>query len=214
MGEMTKEDYEQLIKLLDGRIDKLTNPIPSKQILRFAEAIRSADLGSEDSVGTYTEADYGNLLEAYDVVVELLPPIMENIRVHSIDRDSGWKLADIDAGQGDIGLCAICRKPFQHFGSSVQVHHLDSHPNAFHGVCRECVRQYAPVAFIEQSDVDAWLNMKHGAIHRDGVDRKQEEQRIDLIDAIRRYTSADRFYFTNVSAKTSEWSSGAYGEWR
>ena len=39
MAEMTPEDYQKLVELLDGQIDDLTKPIPSKQILRFAEAI-------------------------------------------------------------------------------------------------------------------------------------------------------------------------------
>ena len=68
MTGMSPKDYEQLIELLDGRIDKLTKPIPSHQILRFAEAIRSAELGGEDSVGTYSEKDYSNLLAAQEIV--------------------------------------------------------------------------------------------------------------------------------------------------
>ena len=47
MSKMTPEDYQELVDLLDGRIDELTKPIPSRQILRFAEAIRSAELGDE-----------------------------------------------------------------------------------------------------------------------------------------------------------------------
>lgn len=72
MSGMTPKDYEELIELLDGRIDELTKPIPSKQILRFAEAIRSAKLGDEDSVGTFNKEDYGNLLQAQLIVNKAL----------------------------------------------------------------------------------------------------------------------------------------------
>lgn len=138
---MTPEDYEELIELLDGRIDELTKPIPSKQIRRFAEAICSAKLGEEDSVGTFSEEDYSNLLQTQLMVNAALPRILENIRAHSIEPETGWRYEPVSAGNGDADLCAICRKPYQHFGMTVKVHCLDVHPNAFHGVCRECVRQ-------------------------------------------------------------------------
>lgn len=136
MSQMTPKDQEELIKLLDGRIDELTKPIPSQQILRFAEAIRSAKLGDDDSVGTFSEEDYGNLLQAQLIVNEILPEIMENIRAHSIDAETGWRLDTVSAGNGDADLCALCRKPYQHFNMTVKVHCLDMHPNAYHGVCR------------------------------------------------------------------------------
>ena len=77
---MTVKDYEELVKLLDGRIDELTKPIPSKQILRFAEAIRSAIVNEDDAEGTFSEDDYSNLLQAQIIVNEVMPQIMENIR--------------------------------------------------------------------------------------------------------------------------------------
>jgi hypothetical protein len=129
---MTPKDYEELIELLDGRIDELTKPIPSKQILRFAEAIRSAKLSDEDSVGTFSEEDYGNLLHAQLTVNVVLPQIMENIRAHSIDPETGWRFVSVSAGNGDAERCAICGKPYQHFHMTVKVHCLDMHPHAYH----------------------------------------------------------------------------------
>jgi hypothetical protein len=102
MNQMTPKDYEELIKLLDGRIDELTKPIPSKQILRFAEAIRSAKLADEDSEGTFSEDDYGNLLQAQLIVNEALPEIMENIRAHSIDPETGWRFESVSAGDSKV----------------------------------------------------------------------------------------------------------------
>ena len=61
MSKMTAKDYQEQIKLLDGRIDRLTRPIPSSHILQIAEAIRTAELGDEDSVGTYSKDDYAPL---------------------------------------------------------------------------------------------------------------------------------------------------------
>ena len=118
MAEMTPEDYQKLVELLDGQIDELTKPIPSKQILRFAEAIRSATIGDMDSVGTYNQEDYANHLDAQSAVNDLLPPILESIRATSIDPETGWRLAAINAGNGDYGACSICEKPFQHFHES------------------------------------------------------------------------------------------------
>ena len=161
MQTMTPEDYNELIELLDGRIDELTKPIPSAQILRFAEALRSAAIGGMDSVGTYDQKDYGNLLEAQNVVNDMLPPILESIRATSIDSNSGWQFTAVSAGNGDYGLCAICEKPFQHFGHTVQVHTFDDHPNAFCGVCRGCVREYGPIAFVERGEVDTWLKQNN-----------------------------------------------------
>ena len=107
MGEMTSKDYQQLIELLDGRIDELTKPIPSRQILRFAEAIRSAKRGDDDTDGTYSDEDYANLIQAQEIVNEMLPPILERIRARSIDLNNGWRLENVSAGYGDYGLCAI-----------------------------------------------------------------------------------------------------------
>ena len=89
---MTPKNYEELIELIDGRIDELTKPIPGKQILRFAEAVRSAKLGDDDSVGTFSEKDYGNLLQAQLIVNAILPEIMEDIRAHSIHVETGLRL--------------------------------------------------------------------------------------------------------------------------
>jgi hypothetical protein len=210
---MTPKDYEELIELLDGRIDELTKPIPSKQILRFSEAIRSAKLGNEDSVGTFTEEDYGNLLRAQLIVNEALPQIMENIRAHSIDPETGWRFESVSAGHGDADLCAICTKPFQHFGLTVKVHCLDMHPNAYHGVCRECVRQYAPLEFVESEGAEEWLGRNRDVCEEVETDHQTEEQRVDLIDAIRTHAHST-FYFGKIVQNAPEWASGAFGEWR
>jgi hypothetical protein len=210
---MTLKDYEELIALLDGRIDELTKPIPSKQILRLAEAICSARLGDEDSVGTFSEEDYGNLQRAQSIVNETLPQIMENIRAHSIDSETGWRFEPVAAAHGDADLCAICKKPFQHFGMTVKVHCLDMHPNAFHGVCRECVRQYAPLEFVETDGVEDWLRLNRYVCQPVETDRNTEGQRVSLIDAIRTHAHST-FYFEKIVQNAPEWASGALGEWR
>ena len=210
---MTPEEYHELIELLDGRIDQLTKPIPSKQILRFAEAIRSAKLGDEDSVGTFSEEDYGNLLQAQLIVNESLPEIMENIRAHSIDAESGWRFETVTAGNGDADLCAICGKPFQHFEMTVKVHCLDMHPNAYHGVCRECVRQYAPLEFVESEGVEDWLKINRYVCKKMETDNKKEGQRVDLIDAIRIHAHSTH-YFGEIVQKAPKWANGAFSEWR
>jgi hypothetical protein len=213
MSEMSRKDYEQLIEILDGRIDKLTKPIPSRQILRFAEAIRSAELGDEDSDPTYSKDDYSNLLNAQGIVNELLPPILENIRAHSISPTDGWRFTAVDAGNGDCGLCAICRNPFQHFKQTVKVHCLDMHANAFHGVCRKCVRQYAPPEFVESDGVDEWLKRNRYVCEKVEPDRKREKQRIALIEAIRQHAHSTH-YFSDIVRNAREWAKGAFGEWR
>lgn len=213
MTEMTPKDYEELIELLDGRIDELTKPIPSKQILRFAEAIRSAKLGDEDSVGTFSEEDYGNLLQAQLIVNEALPQIMENIRAHSIDPETGWRFESVAASNGDADLCAICGKPFQHFGLTVKAHCLDMHPNAYHGVCRECVCQYAPLDFVEIDGVEDWLKLNRYVCKEVETDTKTEGQRLDLIDAIRTHAHST-FYFGKIVQNAAKWANGAFGEWR
>lgn len=213
MPEMSKSELEQLIQLLDGRIDELTKPIPSKPLLRFAEAIRSAEPGDFETPGYYTSEDYSNLLEVQNIVSELLPPILENIRAHSIDPETGWRLEKVEAGHGDYGLCAICKKPYQHFGETVKVHHLDMHPGAYHGVCRECVRQYAPLEFSDLVEVETWLKKNRHVCERLEYDNKTEGQRRDLIDAIRTH-AAHTHYFGKIVLSAPEWAKGAFGEWR
>jgi hypothetical protein len=213
MNQMTPKDYEELIKLLDGRIDELTKPIPSKQILRFAEAIRSAKLADEDSEGTFSEDDYGNLLQAQLIVNEALPEIMENIRAHSIDPEIGWRFESVSAGNGDADLCAICGKPYQHFAMTAKVHCLDMHPNAYHGVCRECVRQYAPLEFVESDGVEDWLRLNRYVCKKVEADNKTEGQRLNLIDAIRTHAHSTH-YFSEIVQNSTKWAKGAFGEWR
>ncbi len=211
--QMTPEDYNELIELLDGRIDELTKPIPSALILRFAEALRSAAIGGMDSIGTYDQEDYGNLLEAQNVVNDMLPPILESIRATSIDSNSGWQFTTVSAGNGDYGLCAICEKPFQHFGQSVQVHIFDDHPNAFRGVCRGCVCEYGPIAFVEREEVETWLKQNKGVCVAKEKDSKREGQRIDLIDAIRQHAHSTS-YFGDIVQAATKWSEGSFSEWR
>ena len=210
---MTRKDYDELIELLDGRIDELTKPIPSAQILRFAEAIRSAILGDEDTVGTYGDEDYANLVNAQEIVNEELPSILENIRACSIDLSSGWRFEDVSAGNGDYGPCAICGNPYQHFGRTVEVHCIDMHPNAFHGVCRECVRQYAPQEFVESDGVEEWLKLNPDVCAKREKDMKREGQRVKLIDSIRRHAHSTH-YFGDIVQKAPTWAKGAFGEWR
>jgi hypothetical protein len=213
MSKMTRDDYEELINLLDGRIDELTKPVPSRQILRFAEAIRSARLGDDDSVGTYSEEDYENLQEAQAIVNECLPQIMENIRVQSIDPESGWRMESVSAGNGDAGLCVLCRHPYQHFDWTVKVHCLAMHPDAYHGVCRGCVRKYAPLTFVESEPVDKWLRLNSDVCESVEPNRKIENQRVALIDAIRAHAHSTH-YFAEVVQKAPTWAKGAFGEWR
>lgn len=213
MSEMTHEDYEELIELLDGRIDELTKPIPSKQILRFAEAIRSADVGDEDSEGTYSEEDYSHLAEAQNIVNQLLPRILENIRGRSIHPISGWRFESVTTGVSDHGLCTICEKPYQHFKHTVKAHHFDLHPNVYEGVCRECIRRYPPLEFVERPEVSEWLDQNLHVCPKVESDKKREGQRVDLIDAIRRHAHSTH-YFVDIVHEAPEWSRGAFGEWR
>ncbi|MBA4020279.1 MAG: hypothetical protein C0483_24220 [Pirellula sp.] len=210
---MTPKEYQELIDLLDGRIDELTKPIPSQQILRFAEAIRSAECSDMDSVGTYSDDDYSNLLEAEQIVKEVLPSILENIRAYSIKPTDGWRFESVTAGDGDSGLCSICRSPYQHFKETVAVHCLDMHPNAYHGVCRECVREYAPLEFVETEGVDEWLQRNADVCDQREDDGKREEQRKDLIDAIRQHAHSTH-YFADIVGNAAKWAKGAFGEWR
>ena len=166
-----------------------------------------------DSVGTYNQEDYSNLLDAQSAVNELLPPILESIRATSIDPETGWRLAAISAGNGDYGSCSICQKPFQHFQESVQVHTFGDHLNAFHGVCRKCVCQYAPLYFSERDDVSDWLERNPKTCEPRENDRKRERQRIALVDAIREHATSTR-YFGDIVRSASKWADGAFGEWR
>jgi hypothetical protein len=213
MNEMTVKDYEELVKLLDGRIDELTKPIPSKQILRFAEAIRSATVNDDDSEGSFSEDDYSNLLQAQIIVNEVLPQIMENIRAYSINPNTGWRFETVSEGNGDADLCAICRKPFQHFNWTVKVHYFDMHPDAYQGVCRECVQQYAPIEFVESDGVEDWVTLNRYVCEKIEKDNKTEGQRVALIDAIRKHAHTTH-YFSTIAQQSSEWAKGAFGEWR
>ncbi|MAT15821.1 MAG: hypothetical protein CMJ46_11205, partial [Planctomyces sp.] len=186
---------------------------PSRQILRFAEAIRSAELIDHDSVGTYREGDYENLLDAQNIVNELLPPILRNLRAHSINSTTGWRYETVKAGDGDHGLCAICKDPYQHFNHTVRIHCIGMHPHAYHGVCRECVRQYAPMDFIEGNDVEEWLRLDKYVCEDSDKDKKSEAQRKNLIDAVRRHGHSTH-YFADIVQHAPEWAKGAYGEWR
>lgn len=213
MSDMTPKDYEHLIALLDGRIDELTKPIPSRQILRFAKALQSAEIGDDDSVGTYGDEDYVNLQSTQDIVNETLPKILESIRAKSIHPEKGWRFDTVEAADGDHGLCAVCREPFQHFEHTVKVHCLDMHPNAYDGVCRGCVRQYAPLEFVETEGVGQWLTRNPRICASVETDYAREGQRIDLIDAIRRHAHSTH-YFGNIVRSASEWAKRTFGEWR
>lgn len=213
MSEMTRKDLVEQIKLLDGRIDELTKPIPSKQILRFAEAIRSADIGDEDSEGTYPQEDYSNLLKTQSIVNELLPLVLENIRGNSIDPKTGWRFEPVTAGDGNHGLCAICEKPYQHMKHTVKAHHFDMHPNSYAGVCRECVRRYPPLEFVDRPEVSEWLDHNLHVCPKVETDQKKESLRVDLIDAIRRHAHSEH-YFSDIVQEAPEWSRDAFGEWR
>lgn len=211
---MTPKDYEELVELLDGRIDELTKPIPSKQILRFAEAIRAAELGDDETPATYSSEDYGNLDQARRIVLDLLPSILTDIRAKSIDPDSGWRFEAVTAGNGDNDLCAICNSPFQHFGNTVKVHGIDMHENAYHGVCRPCVRNYASEDFFETDGLEAWLKVNR-SVSPSTIedDHKTEQQRVDLIDAIRNHAH-ETHYAADIAQQASDWAAGAFGEWR
>ena len=213
MNKMTPEDYEHLIELLDGRIDELTKPIPSRQILRFAEAIGSVKFGDDDSTATYNDEDYSNLLQAQQLVNELLPPILENLRAKSINPATGWKFEIVTAGHGDYGMCSICQAPYQHFGEAVKVHCIDMRPNAFYGVCRGCVQEYAPIEFVEDNGVEEWLKRNQDICEKLETDHATESRRIHLIDAIRKHAHST-FYFSEIVQNATKWAHRAFGEWR
>ena len=143
----------------------------------------------------------------------MLPPILESIRASSIDSNLGWQFINVSAGNGDYRLCAICEKPYQHFCHTVQVHTFDDQPNAFHGVCRGCVREYGPIAFVEREEVDTWLKQNKKVCDTKEKDGKREGQRIDLIDAIRLHAHSAS-YFGDIVQAAPKWSEGAFAEWR
>lgn len=210
---MTPEDYEELIELLDNRIDELTKPLPSRQILRFVEAIHSAKEGEDDSEVTYGEDDYANLVKAQQTVNEQLTSILESIRSKSIDPNTGWRLEAVIAAEGDRGLCAICKKPYQHFDQTVAIHCLDMREGSYDGVCRECVRYYGPLEFVDDEAVDEWLKRNPDVSKEIEENPTREEQRIELIDAVRRHAHSTH-YFGDIVRKAPEWAKGAFGEWR
>ncbi len=210
MAEMKPEDYQELVELLDGRI----NQADSKQAnLAICGSYPIRNDSHMDSVGTYNQEDYANLLKAQSVVNEMLPPILESIRATSIDPETGWRLAAISAGNGDYGPCSICEKPFQHFQESVQVHRFCDHPDAFHGVCRKCVCQYAPLHFSERDDVRVWLERNPKTCKPRYKDRKRESQRIALVDAIREHAYATG-EFGDIVGSASKWADDSFVEWR
>jgi hypothetical protein len=213
MPKMTLKELEEQIDILDRRIDELTKPLPSTQVLRFAESLRSANPGNEQSRGTYSEEDYHNLRDTQAIANEILPQILKNLRAHSIDPDTGWRFELVAAGNGDAGLCAICERPYQHFGMTVKVHHLAMHPNAYYGVCRECVQQYASLEFVESEGVGEWLGNNLHVCKKVETDFKREGQRVALIDAIRTHAHSTH-YFGEIVQKAAKWATGAFGEWR
>lgn len=213
MRQMTEKDYQRQIEILDRRITELTNLLPSREILHAAETIRSANIGDYDEEGTFTGEDYQNLVSAHYAISEFLPPILRNIRAHAIDPESGWRFEEITNGFGDFGLCAICDEPFQHFRATVKVHTQFMHDGSFHGVCRDCVGYYAPLEFSELSEVDEWRQEPPNHGDQQESDHKTEEQRCDLIDAIRRH-ALETNYFGEIVQAAPEWAQGAFGEWR
>lgn len=89
----------------------------------------------------------------------------------------------------------------------------DMHPNSYHGVCRDCVRQYAPLEFVESDGVEEWLSLNRHVCQQVEADNKTEGQRVDLIDAIRTHAHSTH-YFGDIVQNAPKWSSGAFGEWR
>lgn len=213
MSDMSEDRWQQLVTILDGRIDELTAPLPSRTILRFAEAIRSATPTDDDGDGTYGPDDYANLLNTMSIVSEMLPPILASIRAASIDPVTGWRFEAVQGSAGDRGLCAICKKPFQHFDYTVKVHHLDLHDGLYIGVCRWCVGDHAPIEFLDDERVAAWRGRSRDVCEPVERDHKRETQRVALIDAIRAHLHADH-YFDELARKAPEWAQGAWGEWR
>ena len=54
---MSPEEYDELIAILDGRIDELTRAVPSQQLLRFSEVIAGT---SAEAIADYTVEDFRN----------------------------------------------------------------------------------------------------------------------------------------------------------
>ncbi|MDV6032738.1 MAG: hypothetical protein F9B45_22160 [Phycisphaera sp. RhM] len=210
---MNKDELQQLVDLLDSEIDRLTKPLPSRQILRLAQAVRSATIGDWDSVGSFGAKDYANLIDAQEIMSELLPPILESIRVTSIDAENGWRFDSVSNTNGDHGLCSICRKPFQHLIKTVKVCAIDMRAGTFRGVCRPCVRQFAPLRFVERDDVHEWLGQNTSTCETMETDKQSERQRIGLIDSIRERIS-NSSYFGKISRLAPKWAEGAFCEWR
>jgi hypothetical protein len=215
MGKWSLDEANELNEYLDRRIDKLTKPIPSAQVLRVAEGVVTAHCEDGESASNYTEEDYNNLLEAYGMLQEYIPGVLTKIRARSIDPNTGWRLHQVTAGQGEVGLCAICKSPYQHFDASAQVQCIDTQNKLFRSVCRECVRNHAPIEFAELEEVHEWLK-KVGCGDKDkGHGRNDKYRRIRVIDAIRRIGCEDSItYFQGVTSKASEWAKDSYGEWR
>ncbi|OYP33877.1 hypothetical protein [Rhodopirellula sp. MGV] len=213
MPEMRKQDYVRQIEILDRRIDELTKPVPSRDILHAAKTIAAADPGNFYRPGTFTSEDYDNLCEAKYALEEFLPRILAVIRDHSIDPDTGWRFETLSNSFGDFGNCAICDGPFQHLEATVKVHLSFMRPGTFAGVCRECVGYYAPLEFTEREDVDAWRGDCIDICEPREKDSKKEEQRRDLIDAIRNHALATH-YFGEIAQQAPKWAEDAFGEWR
>lgn len=215
---MNEEDFVELVSYLDRRIDTLTKPIPSTQVLRLAESIRSAkssEMVDEDAVDTYGAEDYASLQEALGIVTEMLPQVLANIRGKSIDPATGWRFVPVARTRyGKCDLCAICHEPFQHWNHTVEVHCIDMHEGAYHSVCRECVRTYAPIEFIDVPGLEEWVSKNRSVSEAIETDHKTESQRIALIDAVRRFAHSTH-YFGKFFDKCPEWLQDAFrGEWR
>ena len=184
----------------------------SMEILRFADAIQAAADSIYEEEGAsgrlpYSSADYENLLNAHIAINQSIPLILKHIRARSVDSERGWRFSRVDAANGDFGLCAICKLPFQHFDLTVKVHCIDMHENAYHGVCRDCVGEYAPLEFVEQEGVGDWLKVQ---TRQSGP---ENEKRNAFIDAIRRHAGSTH-YFTQILENGKEWINDIPGEWR
>ena len=208
MAHMSEKDYQEQISLLDGRITKLTTPIPSVQLLRFVEGFKTSR-----RAGAYTADDYSNLLLVHVILNDILPPLLTRMRAESIDPVNGWRFDAVQAANGDHGLCGICENPFQHYDRTVNVHCIDMHEGRFHGVCRDCVREHGPAEFVDRADVQEWLDRECKASHQSEKDYATEERRIEFIDAIRTH-GAGTSYFSEIATKASEWAKSAFCEWR
>ena len=198
-------------ELSDKMLDNLARPLPSKRMLVLAESIRSAHTG-QDKDATFGVDDYGNLLTVQLYIDESLPRLLEDIRIRSIDPEAGWRFEEVKAGNGDHGLCAICKNPFQHFGWTMKVKPVDAVD--FFGVCRQCVRDYSP-EFEDDERIMAWLGKNPDVCDRFDSHTKAGGQRVGMVDAIRRYVARDsQAYARNLSTSAPEWAHDAFTEWR